>query len=215
MPPSEKIGGLRPRKGETWREKFPGFDYLLTPGDSSTKIEKSNKFQQDYYNVIQYLAPATMAGGTNLCPSHTPGCYGVKGENCIAGSGQLLLKPDVLIGRTKFFLQEPALYLERLLAEIDHFQRNVKKRGLKLALRLNGTSDIAWERMPGFCELFGRFPDVLFYDYTKVMNRVISSGPKKPHVPGGPGSVGRKSPCPRTTTSPFRRASSTTMRCRR
>lgn len=172
----KEIRRLSARKSETWRKDFPGFEYLLTPGEASTKTAKSNKFQQRFYNVIQYLAPATMAGGANLCPSHTPGCYGKKGENCIAGAGLLAMRNDILIARTRFFLQEPALYLERLLAEIDHFYRHAKKRGLELALRLNGTSDIAWERVAGYSELFGRYPDVVFYDYTKVLNRVLRDG---------------------------------------
>ena len=190
---------LGPRKSETWRERFPGFAYLISPGDSSTKTAKSNKLFAKYFNAIQYLAPATMAtgpGGINLCPSHTPGCYGVNGENCIAGSGRydhwekegsLGAKfRATLIARTRFFLGDPYNYLERLLAEIDHLNRHAKERGKKLALRLNGTSDIPWEKMTGhlhgpdpggrdiqFSELFGRYPDVIFYDYTKVVSRVV------------------------------------------
>ena len=38
-------------------------------------------------------------------------------------------------------------------------------------MRLNGTSDLGWEGMAK--ELFETFPDVQFYDYTKVLSRML------------------------------------------
>jgi hypothetical protein len=38
------------------------------------------------------------------------------------------------------------------------------------AVRLNGTSDIPWERLHP--EVFERFPDIRFFDYTKVVARM-------------------------------------------
>lgn len=176
---------LSPRVGETWRKKFSGFQSLLTP--ESVKIEKSNLSQKRFLNVIQYLAPATMAGGPNLCPCHTEGCYGKQGENCIAGTGRLAMANETLIARTKFFHGDPDHYLERLIAEIEHFREKARECGRKLALRLNGTSDIDWERRAGFQFLFEMFPDVTFYDYTKVANRIVREGkavsiPKNYHL---------------------------------
>jgi hypothetical protein len=44
------------------------------------------------------------------------------------------------------------------------------------AIRLNGMSDIAWETIPvdGYANIFERFPNVAFYDYTKRFARLTS-----------------------------------------
>lgn len=47
-------------------------------------------------------------------------------------------------------------------------------------MRLNGTSDVAWEKKSGFRDLFERFADVQFYDYTKVASRVVRDGRQVP-----------------------------------
>jgi hypothetical protein len=44
--------------------------------------------------------------------------------------------------------------------------------GLKPVIRLNGTSDIAWET-EAFGKIPQRYPDVQFYDYSKSLNRVM------------------------------------------
>jgi hypothetical protein len=165
---------LAKRKSESWRAEYPGFEYLISP--ASVKIDKSNAAQTRYLNAVMYLAPATMAGGPNLCPCHTEGCFGEAGENCIAGTGQLSMTPDVLIGRSKFFFGDPKNFHDRLVAEIEHFLAGARKCGRKLAMRLNGTSDVNWEARPMFRELFARFPDVTFYDYSKVASRVVRGG---------------------------------------
>jgi hypothetical protein len=51
-----------------------------------------------------------------------------------------------------------------------------KRLGLTPVFRLNGTSDISWEKydmLPGL-NVFECFPDVQFYDYTKVLGRKVS-----------------------------------------
>ncbi len=45
--------------------------------------------------------------------------------------------------------------------------------GVSPAIRLNGTSDIIWEKK--FPELFFLFPQVIFYDYTKISKRFSSN----------------------------------------
>jgi hypothetical protein len=56
--------------------------------------------------------------------------------------------------------------MELLRREIQsHIVRSTKK-GLRPALRLNGTSDIDWS------EIVRDFPEVTFYDYTKDLSRL-------------------------------------------
>ena len=52
-------------------------------------------------------------------------------------------------------------------------------RGFIPVFRLNGTSDLPWEKYPvgGKKNIFELFPTVTFYDYTKVLGRKIKTIP--------------------------------------
>jgi hypothetical protein len=78
------------------------------------------------------------------------------------------------INRTRLFHQSKKAYFIVLVDEILRAKRKAERDGLKLSIRLNGTSDILWEYMTfeiqgvSFYDIFQAFPDVMFYDYTKV-----------------------------------------------
>ena len=72
--------------------------------------------------------------------------------------------------RAALFLKDRPAYKAKLVKEIKALERKAKRENKRAAVRLNGTSDLRWERI--FPELFGMFPDVQFYDYTKVPERV-------------------------------------------
>ena len=72
--------------------------------------------------------------------------------------------------RAALFLKDRPAYKVQLVKEIRALVRKAKREDKRAAVRLNGTSDLRWERI--FPELFGMFPDVQFYDYTKVPGRV-------------------------------------------
>ncbi len=60
----------------------------------------------------------------------------------------------------------------------------VKKHGAKaMCVRLNGTSDIDYANIPveGYDNIMAMFPDVQFYDYTKVFSR-LSNVPANYHL---------------------------------
>jgi hypothetical protein len=61
--------------------------------------------------------------------------------------------------------------------DVSLAQKKAVKMGVKLAVRPNGTSDIAWENMRGSngLTLMEQFSDVQFYDYTKLPNRKTPS----------------------------------------
>ncbi len=61
-------------------------------------------------------------------------------------------------------------FIDLLRKDIRALSRLANRRGLIPAIRLNGTSDIAWElRHP---ELFQEFSSIQFYDYTKLVGRL-------------------------------------------
>lgn len=71
-------------------------------------------------------------------------------------------KALALLGDTPAFLSLVDYAIERA-------NKNAKKRGRTLLVRLNLLSDIPWEGVAPW--LFERHPDVQFYDYTKVPGR--------------------------------------------
>ena len=91
-----------------------------------------------------------------------------------AGRGQMYMMQngvhrihDARALRTIWYERDRLGFMEQLEKELSKFIAYANRKDLKPAIRLNGTSDILWERT-GIIE---KFPDVQFYDYTKVPNR--------------------------------------------
>jgi len=142
---------------------------LLTK--SNQKVEKSIK--EGYLTFILHLAPATLSG-YETCPKRTEGCT----LGCLntSGHGGMFKKGETTnrvqearIRRTKMFFEDREAFLRLLAHEINLAIKQASKLGLTLAIRLNGTSDLAWEKY-GIIE---QFPAVQFYDYTKIRNRKV------------------------------------------
>ena len=68
--------------------------------------------------------------------------------------------------KTLLWLYCPDLFKAMLIREIGILENRARKQGLIPGVRLNGSSDVVWER--SFPEVFKRFPGVTFYDYTKI-----------------------------------------------
>lgn len=139
--------------------------------DSDPKTAKSNRANLGYYTAIHYGAPA-MLSGFNTCASATVQCI----AGCLHTAGNPMMMPQksvARIARTRLFFQDRQEFKSRLFKELESFRRLCRKHGLKPAVRLNGTTDIVWERI--FPDLFTWFADVQFYDYTKHVKRVRSS----------------------------------------
>lgn len=71
--------------------------------------------------------------------------------------------------RTYYFWEYRDEFIAQLLKEITAFVRKCSRLGLKPVIRLNGTSDIAWEHIG---DIMKKFPMVQFYDYTKIASRI-------------------------------------------
>ena len=153
--------------------------------DANAKTVKGQK--RGYMTAVLYLAPYK-ASGYNVCPfAEKAGCF----EGCLntAGRGGIAKAsatidtpagklPDnaiqrARIARTKLYFEDRKAFMDKLVKEIVAFKAKAKREGLTPVVRLNGTSDIAWERVKylGATTLFDLFPDIQFYDYTKVYTR--------------------------------------------
>jgi len=72
--------------------------------------------------------------------------------------------------RTALYLEYNELFIKRLHAEIALHEAEASRHGLIPAVRLNGTSDLPWERRHP--DLFSQAADTQFFDYTKIPLRM-------------------------------------------
>ena len=135
--------------------------------NSDAKTVKGQKL--GFYTGILYLIP-----DDKLCPmAEKAGCR----EGCLVSAGRGAFN-SVKQGRkrkTDLYYADPVAFVDTLAKEITLAQRRADKRGETLVIRLNGTSDIAWEHRHGSngLSLMDTFPTVQFYDYTKLPTRKV------------------------------------------
>ena len=148
---------------------------LLSTGNP--KILKGLK--SGYNTYILHLAPADLSG-YNTCPKATAGCKSA----CLntAGRGGMFKKGETTnaiqkarIRKTKMFYEQRQDFMLALKKDIELAIKQSKRLGLIPVIRLNGTSDLSWEKydmIPGQ-NVFECFPDIQFYDYTKILGRKV------------------------------------------
>jgi hypothetical protein len=80
------------------------------------------------------------------------------------------------IRKTEYFFADRAAFMDDLASDIMKAVNYARKKGLIPVFRLNGTSDLSWEKYPvcGADNIFALFPTIQFYDYTKVLGRKVS-----------------------------------------
>jgi len=145
-----------------------------------TNAKTSKNTQYGYLTGILYLAPFDLSG-VNYCPmAKLAGCV----DGCLysAGRGAFSNVQAARLNRSKLFNTDKTAFFEKLTNEIKLLVFKAEHLGLKAAVRLNGTSDIQWEKIkfyyqfdkystPKLINIFQAFPNVQFYDYTKIPNR--------------------------------------------
>ena len=124
---------------------------------------------------ILYLAPAKLSG-YEVCPKRSKGCTAA----CLftAGMGAFSTVQQARIKKTQMFFEQREAFLAQLHKDIKALRRKAAKLNMTAAVRLNGTSDIEWTRM----NIMNMFPDVQFYDYTKVLSRLTKKLPDNYHI---------------------------------
>jgi hypothetical protein len=75
--------------------------------------------------------------------------------------------------KTRLFFENRPEFFRLLVKDIEAGIRLAERKGLTPVFRLNGTSDLKYEKYPvnGHANIFSLFPHVQFYDYTKQTNR--------------------------------------------
>jgi len=144
---------------------------------ANPKIQKGTKL--GYLSFILHLAPSTLSGH-NTCPKATKGCIAA----CLntAGRGGMFKRGETTnviqkarIRKTNYFYNDRAGFMFDLMQDIKKGIRLANKLGLEPVFRLNGTSDLSWEKyeMTEGKNVFDVFAGIQFYDYTKVLGRKV------------------------------------------
>lgn len=138
--------------------------------DTNPKTVKGQRF--GYMTGVLYLAPADLSG-YQVCPmAETAACK----DPCLnkAGRGAFDSVQLARIAKTRRFFENRDGFMLDLIYSITQLVRKAKKASLVPLVRLNGTSDIRWETIKVLDtgkNIFELFPDIQFYDYTKIPNR--------------------------------------------
>lgn len=125
---------------------------------------------------ILYLTPSDLSGYGELCPfAMLAGCK----DGCLnsAGRGAFNSVQLARLNKTEMYFNNKNTFFYNLAKSINALITRAKRLGLKPLVRLNGTSDIQYERIPFYYNgiqyknIFELFPTIQFYDYTKIPSR--------------------------------------------
>jgi hypothetical protein len=142
---------------------------LLSKGATNIKTAKN-----DLETFILYMAPANTVEGLNLCPFASTGCKAA----CLysAGRGRFSNVQLSRINKSKFWGYNRADFYIQLANELLKIHDKAIKQDKKIAIRLNGTSDVdhldLLKRYSGIDFLETFYDNLLFYDYTKNFNHI-------------------------------------------
>ena len=150
---------------------------LLGVGNNAKTVKGDGS---EYMTAIKYMQPyKTVFKGKvhNLCAmADKAGCA----EPCLrwAGRGQMNVVQRGRERKTMFYLSDRIGFIDALIKDITTFSRRCTNKGIQPCCRLNGTSDIQYEKT-GIME---QFPEVQFYDYTKIVKRAYAKLPANYHL---------------------------------
>jgi hypothetical protein len=150
----------------------------------STNNAKTIKGEKlGYKSYILYMSSfKDNSKGINLCSHASKGCS----DSCLVGSGMGGIYTTVKNGRrnkAEWFLENRNEFLNTLVKEISNAIKLNKDKAIPV-FRLNGTTDIVWEKfkIKDNKNIFELFPDSQFYDYTKNHLRFNKVLPKNYHL---------------------------------
>jgi hypothetical protein len=143
---------------------------LLSKGTTNAKTSK-NKLN----TFILYLSPSDQNNKKiNLCPFASNGCL----KSCLytAGRGKFTNVQTARQNRSNYLVNDRKAFYNQIAKEITNKVKYYQRKEQKIAIRLNGTSDV--DHLKGlkayanlnYTELVNK---VEFYDYTKSLKRAL------------------------------------------
>src|SRR5271170_6353581 len=132
---------------------------LLTKHNLNTQKGESKGF----LTGVMHMMPSDLAGYGNVCPCASPECR----KMCLNTAGVWANAPAVQNSRrmkTELYFKDRPQFMADMRKSITSLVRKAEKNDLTPAVRINGTSDLPQVAM----EMAKEFPNVQFYDYTKI-----------------------------------------------
>ena len=129
---------------------------------NNPKLAKGDKLNTEYMSTVMHLHPSS----TKICPYQDiakckEACLNTAGRGGIFKKGETTnVIQNARQYRTDLFLEAPELFMKTLHTELQAFINKAEKKGKNV---------------------FDTFPDVQFYDYTKIPTRKID-GIKNYHL---------------------------------
>lgn len=147
---------------------------LLSVGADSKTVKSLKK---GILTGILYLAPNDISG-YNTCANATEGCI----DACLytSGHGRFTNVQEARIRKTKWFFEERDTFMAQLVKNAEALERKAYREKMIPAIRLNGTSDIPFEKIRvvrqgiEYRNIMRAFPGISFYDYTKILGRKMA-----------------------------------------
>jgi len=143
---------------------------LLSTGISNTKTAKNS-----LKTFILYLSPYNQnSKGINICPKASKGCAAA----CLFSAGRGVMAPVIKgrVRKTEYYLRDKKGFINQLANEILIKYKTAKRKGEKIAFRLNGTSDIDFvyllKKYSGL-DITSLKDHCIFYDYTKIKGKIV------------------------------------------
>ena len=142
---------------------------LISKGTSNAKTVKNTE-----ETWILYLAPYDLNSyGLTICSKSSAGCR----AGCLGPhSGRALLFQMITqarIRKTDLYFSDRQVFCEMLVKDMIRLSNRAMKKGIKIQVRLNGTSDLDF--FPILKNRTGiditTLPGLSFYDYTKMLGK--------------------------------------------
>ena len=150
---------------------------LLGVGTNAKTIKGDGS---EYLTAILYMTPYKVMVDGKLFNSCSMAAIAACIDACLytAGRGAFSNVQTARQRKAEWFYRDRDTFMDQLIDDIDRFQIYCMKRDIQPCVRLNGTTDIRWEliKIEGK-NIFELFPNVQFYDYTKISNRKVADYP--------------------------------------
>ena len=142
--------------------------------EADAKTKKGSK--DGFLTGIQYFVSANLSG-IEVCVARSEGC--TKACLVFAGRGRFYWTTRQRAIKTLAYIFDKPRYGETLKKSIKKLIKRAEKLNMVPVVRLNGTSDLLWDLNT---DIIQSFPEVQFYDYTKIVRRLDFKRPENYHL---------------------------------
>ena len=147
---------------------------LLGVGTNAKTIKGDG---DEYLTAILYMTPYKVMVDGKLFNSCSMAAMASCIDGCLytAGRGAFNNVQTARQRKAEWFYRDRDSFMAQLVIDVAKFANYCRKRDIQPCIRLNGTTDIRWELiLIDGKNIFELFPNVQWYDYTKIPNRKVS-----------------------------------------